>query len=180
MSDTLKILYNAVEIQNMVVRVTESLENILKDTLQTEDDITVMCVLNGGFMFYTDLIKDLTWMNVRCAFCRVKSYKGTKRDSIGVLMWPSPDSFQDKVVVVVDDILDSGDTAEYLVQKIETHRPKQVIYVSALKRETSRSPKVPTITGFTLADDSYVVGYGLDHNGKYRNFKNIYQLQRDV
>lgn len=127
-------------------------------------------VLNGSIVFFTDLIRECDF-NLEVDFCKVDSYyKNEKRDLKFVHRWDR--SLKDKCVVVVEDIVDSGETIKELLREIEKEEPYIVKVVSLLKRKTC-SLKINYI-GFELEDDRFVYGYGLDNCELKRNLKGIY------
>jgi hypoxanthine phosphoribosyltransferase len=141
-----------------------------------EDKIPVFLgVLNGSFIFLADLIKEIH-ISSEVTFVKVSSYEGDKssgkiKEEIGLQM-----SLKDRDVIIVEDIVDSGKTLEYLLKMVEKHMPASVNVCSLLLKPNSLKVELEEITyvGFEIPDE-FVVGYGLDYKGLGRNLKDIYK-----
>jgi len=132
-------------------------------------------VLNGSFVFLGDLIKEITIAS-EVTFVKVKSYKGDQSsgiisDEIDISM-----SLKDRDVIVVEDIVDTGKTLKYILEKIKAHNPASINVCSLLFKPNAVQEEIEELTyvGFEIPND-FVVGYGLDYNGLGRNFKDIYK-----
>ena len=141
-----------------------------------EDKIPVFLgVLNGSFIFLADLIKEID-ISSEVTFVKVSSYEGDKssgkiKEEIGLQM-----SLKDRDVIIVEDIVDSGKTLEYLLKMVEKQKPASVNVCSLLLKPNSLKVELEEITyvGFEIPDE-FVVGYGLDYKGLGRNLKDIYK-----
>jgi hypoxanthine phosphoribosyltransferase len=141
-----------------------------------EDKIPVFLgVLNGSFIFLADLIKEIH-ISSEVTFVKVSSYEGDKssgkiKEEIGLQM-----SLKDRDVIIVEDIVDSGKTLEYLLKMVEKQMPASVNVCSLLLKPNSLKVELDEITyvGFEIPDE-FVVGYGLDYKGLGRNLKDIYK-----
>jgi hypoxanthine phosphoribosyltransferase len=141
-----------------------------------EDKIPVFLgVLNGSFIFLADLIKEID-ISSEVTFVKVSSYEGDKssgktKEEIGLQM-----SLKDRDVIIVEDIVDSGKTLEYLLKMVEKQMPASVNVCSLLLKPNSLKVELEEITyvGFEIPDE-FVVGYGLDYKGLGRNLKDIYK-----
>jgi hypoxanthine phosphoribosyltransferase len=132
-------------------------------------------VLNGSFIFLADLIKEIH-ISSEVSFVKVSSYEGEKssgkiKKEIGLQM-----SLKDRDVIIVEDIVDSGKTLEYLLEMIKKENPASVNVCTLLLKPKSLKVEIDEITyvGFEIPDE-FVVGYGLDYNGLGRNLKDIYR-----
>jgi hypoxanthine phosphoribosyltransferase len=132
-------------------------------------------VLNGSFIFLADLIKEIH-ISSEVSFVKVSSYEGEKssgkiKKEIGLQM-----SLKDRDVIIVEDIVDSGKTLEYLLEMINKENPASVNICTLLLKPKSLKVQIDEITyvGFEIPDE-FVVGYGLDYNGLGRNLKDIYR-----
>ncbi|REJ82500.1 MAG: hypoxanthine phosphoribosyltransferase [Bacteroidetes bacterium] len=138
-------------------------------------DPVFLCVLNGAFLFAADLFKNIS-TNCEIAFIRVSSYSGTSstghiKNLVGVT-----ENIKDRNVVILEDIVDTGDTAIYLVEELKKHNPSSVKFASLLlKPKALRHEFRPDYIGFEVPND-FLVGYGLDYDGYGRNLKDIYKL----
>ncbi len=134
-------------------------------------------VLNGAVIFLADLIRHLT---VECEidFIKISSY-GNKRVSSGEITMIKDFSadLHGRDVVVVEDIVDSGLSVNYLKQRIESMKPASVKFVSLLiKKECAQVPLTIDYVGFEI-ENKFVIGYGLDLAQKKRNLSAIYQVK---
>ncbi|NQV74766.1 MAG: hypoxanthine phosphoribosyltransferase [Bacteroidetes bacterium] len=132
-------------------------------------------VLNGSFIFLADLIKEIH-ISSEVSFVKVSSYEGEKssgkiKKEIGLQM-----PLKDRDVIIVEDIVDSGKTLEYLLKMINQENPASVNVCTLLLKPNSLKVKIDQINyiGFEISDE-FVVGYGLDYNGLGRNLKDIYK-----
>lgn len=132
-------------------------------------------VLNGSFIFLADLIKEIH-ISSEVSFVKVSSYEGDKssgkiKKEIGLQM-----SLKDRDVIIVEDIVDSGKTLEYLLEMINHENPASVNVCTLLLKPKSLKVDIDEITyvGFEIPDE-FVVGYGLDYNGLGRNLRDIYR-----
>ncbi len=139
-------------------------------------DVVFLAVLNGAFMFASDLMKQL---NFPCeiSFVKVSSYSGTSsRGQVDELIGLTKD-ISGKEVVVLEDIVDSGLTMDKILQLLEAHGASSVRLCTLLfKPDAFKGNRRPDIVGFDIPN-LFVVGYGLDYDEKGRNLNAIYQLK---
>lgn len=133
-------------------------------------------VLNGSFLFIADLIKQI---DIPCeiTFTKLASYYGgTKstlkiRDDIDFAM-----DIKGRDVVVIEDIVDTGNTAHYLLEKLRIKQPASIKLCSLLLKPKALQKKIDELkyVGFEIEND-FVIGYGLDYKEMGRNLKDIYR-----
>jgi len=139
-------------------------------------EVVFVVVLNGAFMFASDLMKS-TDLPCDITFVKVSSYEGMETtnkitESIGLSM-----DISGKHVVLIEDIVDTGNTVGYLKDLLEKLDPASVEICSLLfKPEAYKGSSEIKYVGFSIPD-AFVVGYGLDYNGKGRNLNTIYQFK---
>jgi len=141
--------------------------------------LILLCVLKGSFVFAADLARVVT-TDLRIEFLGVRSYGDTTRSS-GVVEITQDLTIpvSDADVLIVEDIVDTGLTANYLMRQIESRNPRSVRLCALLDKPTRRRAEVHVhYPGFTLSGDDFVVGYGLDFAQKYRNLPDICVLQQ--
>jgi hypoxanthine phosphoribosyltransferase len=165
----MKILFTSEQIQNKVTEMAHAIT--FKHT--SDDDVVMICLLNGGFMFFSDLVKNIS-INIECDFMRVKSYNGQAQGLIHITK-DIETNIEGKTVYVVDDFYDTGNTLDIVVEHLSNQNPKSIEMVTLLTRDISPMPEYPLHTGFIIRDE-WVVGYGLDNNKKERNLNYIYAL----
>ena len=137
--------------------------------------VVMVGLLNGAFMFYADLVRNMT-VDVECDFMRVKSYVGKKKQGDIQIMKDLETPIKGKHVYLVDDILDSGNTMNALIELLEVRHPASISIVTLLTRETSPIPKQASYHAFTIKDE-WVVGFGMDNDKGYaRNYRDVFAL----
>jgi len=131
-------------------------------------------VLNGSFIFAADLIKQLK-VPCKVSFVKHASYEGTAGGQLKTIIGLNESVFgQD--VLIVEDIMDTGETLKRVSEELKNLGAKSVEFVVLLQKEKSKkNPIKPKYIGFEITNE-FVVGYGLDHNGLGRNFPDVYQV----
>jgi hypoxanthine phosphoribosyltransferase len=135
-----------------------------------------IAVLNGAFMFASDLFKELT-IEAEICFIKLASYKGTKSTGrVLTAIGLDAEIFQ-RHVIIIEDIVDTGKTLTQFLPQL-THQQPASIRICALlhKPEATVEPLDISYLGFTIPN-KFVVGYGLDYDGLGRNIPEIYKLQ---
>lgn len=161
--------------QDIQERIKELATQISQDHIESGSELppVMICVLNGAYMFYTDLLRNMK-IDVQCEFVRIKSYEG-KDNSAGCEILKGLElDLKGRNVYVVDDICDSGATIMEMLQMVNSHLPKQVKVVT-LTRRTS-GVNLTDFCGFVVGDSWWLVGYGLDDNGLKRNLEDLYKV----
>ncbi|MEW6701986.1 MAG: hypoxanthine phosphoribosyltransferase [Bacteroidota bacterium] len=133
-------------------------------------------VLNGSFMFMSDLLKKIT-INCEMDFFKLSSYGDEKISSGRVKMVKDLNAdITDRHLVIVEDIIDTGLSINYIEQIIKEHNPASMKVVSLLVKPDSLKYDVKIdYIGFKIPN-KFVIGYGLDYAQKYRNLSSIYVL----
>lgn len=134
-----------------------------------------IAILNGSFMFASDLFKQLT-IEAELCFIKLASYKGMKSSGKVVTSIGLEEDLFDKEVIIVEDIVDTGKTLHKFLPKLIHQQPKSLKIAALLhKSEATEYPLALDYVGFDIPN-KFVVGYGLDYDGLGRNLKEIYQL----
>lgn len=134
-----------------------------------------IAILNGSFMFASDLFKHLN-IDAELCFIKLASYKGMKSSGNVVTSIGLEDDLFGKEVIIVEDIVDTGKTLHNFLPKLLHQQPKSLKIASLLhKSEATEYPLTLDYVGFDIPN-KFVVGYGLDYDGLGRNLKEIYQL----
>ena len=169
MKEKVDVLISEKEIEN---RILEIADRINKD--YEGEELTLIGVLKGGVMFMCDLAKRLN-LNVRLDFMSVSSY-GSQTKSSGVvkIIKDLDDSIDGKNVLVVEDIIDSGNTLSYLMDILKKRGPKSIKLCTLLDKPSRREKKDVFVDYVCFEiEDKFVVGYGLDYDQRYRNLPYI-------
>ncbi|MCY7310885.1 MAG: hypoxanthine phosphoribosyltransferase [Bacteroidota bacterium] len=159
--------------ETILLRIKELAAEIAKD--YTGKRPLFIAILNGSFMFASDLFK---YLNIEAEICFIKlaSYKGMKSSGNVVTSIGLDDDLFDKEVVIVEDIVDTGKTLHNFLPKLVHQQPKSLKIVTLLhKPEATEYPLQLDYVGFDIPN-KFVIGYGLDYDGLGRNLKEIYQL----
>jgi hypoxanthine phosphoribosyltransferase len=136
-------------------------------------------VLKGSFVFAADLVRAIGLDNLRCDFLAVRSYgEGTESTGVVQIVNDLSKPIEGEDVILVEDIVDTGLTINYLLDLLQTRKPKSLKVCSLLHKPARAKVKVPIdYLGFTI-EDRFVIGYGLDFAEKYRNLPFIGVLER--
>jgi hypoxanthine phosphoribosyltransferase len=163
-----KVMYSAAEI---AARVAELGAQITRD--YAKGDLVLVGVLKGSFLFLADLCRAID-LPLVVEFLGVQSY-GDETTSTGVVQITSDLTrpIEGKDVLIIEDIVDTGLTMEYLLENLRLRMPRSLKLCSLLhKPDRSIRPVRIDYVGFTIPN-AFVVGYGLDHAQKYRNLPYI-------
>ena len=171
-NDIQEVLFSEEQLKN---RVREIAQQITADYQGKE--IMLISVLRGSFVFMADLCRAI---DLPCTldFMAVSSYgKGTKSSGQVQITKDLSEDISDRHIIVVEDILDSGNTLSYLLKILENRHPASIRLCTLLDKPDRRVKPVEVhYSGFTIPD-AFVVGYGLDYAEKYRNLPYIGILQ---
>jgi len=170
-----KVLISEADIQARVLELGEQISKDYEDC----DELVMVGVLKGSFIFLADLSRRLTIPRV-IEFIAVSSYGSGSRPSGAVrLVMDVRGNIEDKHVLIVEDIVDTGHTLKYLIGMLDSHRPASV-RTCALVRKAERAEVDVHVDylGFDIPDE-WVVGYGLDYAEKNRTLPYIGTLTPD-
>lgn len=165
----LKILLTDEQIQTRIKSLADEINKDYKG-----EEIVLICVLKGAVMFAVDLSKHLN-MPLKMEFIKLSSYGNGMTSSGKVQSFGAHlEEINGKNVLIVEDIIDTGLTAEFLINYIkETYHPKTLKFCSLLNKKATRKSSVePDYYGFEIGN-KFVVGYGLDDEGYNRNLNYI-------
>jgi len=152
--------------EEIAIRV-EALGKAITEEFEGEE-LTVICVLKGAFMFCSDLLKQIN-LPVKLEFIALSSYgDGTSSSGNVKLEMDLSGSIAGKNVLVVEDIVDTGLTIKTLTEMLNVRNPKTLKLASLLFKPTrNEHPAKIDYLGFEI-EDKFVIGYGLDYAGRYR------------
>ena len=138
-----------------------------------DEPVCLICILKGSVFFTVELAKRIT-SPVELEFMCVSSYGAdTKSSGVVKIVKDLDVSIEDKNVIVIEDIIDSGRTLSYLLENLKTRNPKSLKLCTLLDKPDRRVVDVNVdYIGFAIPDE-FVVGYGLDYDQKYRNLPYI-------
>lgn len=156
-------------------RVKELAAEISKD--YAGETVTLICILSGASVFFADLVRELN-LDVRFEFMSVSSYgAGTVSSGEVKILKDVNHPIAGKHVIIVEDIIDSGCTLSYLKRVLAQRNPASVKICTILDKPSRRKVDCKgDYVGFEIPDE-FVIGYGLDYDGKYRNLRDVCVLE---
>ncbi|NLJ70799.1 MAG: hypoxanthine phosphoribosyltransferase [Clostridiaceae bacterium] len=135
-------------------------------------EIVLICVLKGATVFLADLMRKI---EVPCEidFMSVSSYTGTKSSGDVKIIKDLDDTIEDKHVILIEDIIDSGLTLSHLVEMLKRRNPASLRICACFDKPDRRRAEVKADYVGKQIPDKFIVGYGLDYNGQYRNLPDV-------
>ena len=142
--------------------------------------VHLVCVLKGAFVFLADLMRHLE-MRHEVDFMEISSYgAGTVSSGVVRILLDLEQNIEGRHVLIVEDIIDSGRTLDYITRNLHTRRPASLRVCTLLSKPSRREIDVPLdFVGFEIPDE-FVMGYGLDVAEKYRNLPFIGVLKEEI
>lgn len=165
MLDKIKVLIDEEKLRERIEELAIQISNDYNN-----EEIILVCILKGAVYFAVDLSKKITNSEVIFDFMKVSSY-GSSTESSGKveLKVDLSSNIEGKNVIIVEDILDTGYTLNYLYDYLKSKNPKSLkICILLDKKERREKEIVVDYTGFEI-ENKFIVGYGLDYDEKYRN-----------
>jgi len=160
------------KIRSIVEELAEKMNNDLKGK-----NPLFICILNGSFMFAAEIFKRISLLDAEISFIKLASYQGTQttgnvRELIGL-----NEDLMGRTIVVLEDIVDSGITIANTIDQLKAKNPAEVKIATLLLKPDALKVKVPLdYVGLEIPND-FIVGYGLDYNGRGRNLIDIYKVK---
>jgi hypoxanthine phosphoribosyltransferase len=172
--DIREVLFTPERIRDKVGELGRAIE---RDYAQKR--VLMVGILNGCFPFMADLVRAVH-THLEVDFMAVSSYDGTSSSGVVRILMDLDEPLDGRHVLLVEDIIDTGLTARYLLDNLLTRHPASVEVCALLDKRAARRENVPIrYAGFECPNE-FVVGYGLDYNGLYRNLPMIGVLRPEV
>ena len=135
-----------------------------------------ICILNGSFMFATELFKRISLLDAEISFIKLASYSGLNTTGNVKELIGLNEDLTGRVIVVLEDIVDSGITIAKTIEQIQAKNPAEIKIATLLLKPDALKTKVQLdYVGIEIPND-FIVGYGLDYNGRGRNLIDIYKV----
>ncbi len=179
MKETVKVLDREFAIRikedEILARIKEMAAEINKDL--KGEDVIFLGILNGCFMFASDLFKEIDF-DCQISFLKLASYDGTVSQGKVKRLIGINENIENKTVVILEDIIDTGNTLENIIKQLKGYEPKKILTATLLHKSEVYSKDIPIeYIGFDLPNQ-FIIGYGLDYDGYGRNLKHIYQEEK--
>ncbi|MDR1213651.1 MAG: hypoxanthine phosphoribosyltransferase [Propionibacteriaceae bacterium] len=177
-SDLSRVLYQGPEIQRQIARLAAQIDDDYAGL--SEQDLILVGVLNGAVMVMADLSRSLK-THCQMEWMAISSYgSGTTSSGVLRILKDLSVDIAGRHVLVVEDIIDTGLTLSYLIDNLRSRGPASVEVMTAFRKpEASKCPVDVKYVGFDIPAD-FVVGYGLDYAGRYRNLTDLGVLDPKV
>ncbi|MGC9468686.1 MAG: hypoxanthine phosphoribosyltransferase [Anaerolineae bacterium] len=174
--DIERVLISEDELQRRIAEVAAE----MNATYEDEDLPILVCILKGAFMFLADLTRHLTFRH-ELDFMEISSYgRGMQSTGVVRILLDLASSIEGRHVVIVEDIVDTGRTLDYILRNFGTRGPASVRVATLLNKPSRREIDVPVdFVGFEIPNE-FVMGYGLDFAEQYRNVPYIGVLKPTV
>ena len=162
------------KIQKQILIIAKSLNKYYKSK-----DLVIICVLNGSIIVLSELLKNIK-CNYKLDYIELSSYKGGTKTSGSIeIIQDVKVNLKNKYVLIIEDIVDSGTTLNYLYKKINKMSPKEIKIFTLLFKKSKYKFNIEINWYAFLIEDLFVIGYGMDYNFKFRGLKDIYYLAED-
>ncbi len=157
-------------------RIKELSDELVEKIGEDKDNLVIIGILRGGILFVSELSKNLarSGLDPDLEFVVVKKVKEDGKKEIQIVSFPPKSAIEGKTVIVIDDLIKSGETIIKVIEEVKKNFPKRVLSATLVLKENSLIQ--PDVFGFSSEDTSYWVGYGLAYEGKYRNLPYIGEI----
>ena len=167
------LFISAEEIDSIVCHLASEVNRDFKDK-----NPYFLVMMNGAFMFASDFLRKITIRN-KLSFIKYKSYNGMQSSGKVVSEMMIPSDVQDRDVIIIEDIVDTGLTMQAFLEDLKPFQPKSVSIVSFLMKPDSLKCKFPVKYLGKVIENKFVVGYGLDYDDEGRGLGEIYILKEN-
>lgn len=164
-----EIVYTENQIKESVKKLSIELNAKFK---KSNDSVIVITILKGGAMFSFELIKNLNF-DLKLEFIKSKSYFLSKKTNSPKIKLSLEEKIKNKDVLIIDDVLDSGETLNKVIRKLKSRKPKSVCAVVLIDKNKKNKFDFKLFSCWKRTSNDFLIGYGLDYDEKYRNLPYI-------
>ncbi|EGR26925.1 hypoxanthine phosphoribosyltransferase, putative [Ichthyophthirius multifiliis] len=137
----------------------------------------IIAILNGAFMFVSDLVKKINIIEIEVEFCKVASYQGTQSTEQLKKLIGLKSDIKDKDIIIVEDIIDTGFTINQLLKYLKTKEPKSIKVCTLFIKEANIKHQIQVDYIGLKIDQEFILGYGLDYDEYARNLEDVWILK---
>lgn len=168
----LKEVISEQEIQERVKELGKEISQVYQN-----EPLVVICTLKGAFLFFSDLVRQISCPH-EVDFVRVASYGNSGSSSQTIAFTKDIElNVEGKHVLIVEDIIDTGLTMEFLLHQLGARKAKSIKVATLISKKARREKSIPIdFVGFYI-NDGFIVGYGLDYAEKYRSLPSINEVE---
>ncbi len=177
-----KLQYSEAQISSRIKELGAEVDEWCKCVwADSRTDVVAIPVLRGGLFFFADLAREIS-SSIEIAPVRTSAYDSLNRQTgeVNVEDFADPLQIKGRVVLLVDDVCDSGRTLEQLEKALVSRGAREVRTIVMLRRLLPRPTFVPCWVGLEYEGPEWFVGYGMDDSERYRNLPDIYVIGKDV
>lgn len=174
--DDIKECFSSAAIAERISALAQTLNQKFAEQYPNEP-VLALCILRGAFMFFSDLVRQLTIPHLQLDFIGLSSYHdaAVSSGSVAVTQWLSLDA-SDAHLIIVEDIVDTGKSMQVLLEKLRALAPRSITLCALLDKREKRVCDVPLDYSCFQVGEGFFVGYGLDFAQRYRHLPGIYTL----
>ncbi|MEA3443283.1 MAG: hypoxanthine phosphoribosyltransferase [Bacteroidota bacterium] len=165
-----EVSIKSTDIQEKILIMANRINSDLKG-----QDVIFMGILNGAFMFASDLFKKIT-LDCQITFLKVASYQGTMSSGNVKRLIGINEDIKGKTVVILEDIVDTGHTLDNIIRQLIGYEPASIKIATFLFKPEAFQKDIPIDYVGMEIPNNFIVGYGLDYNGFGRNLEDIYTV----
>lgn len=165
------VLFDKKEIERRIHKISKKIQHDFHG-----EELTIICILKGAFIFTSDLIRHFDSLKCNINFIQISSYENETESSGNVKLISDLNiDIKGKNILIVEDIIDSGLSLNYLTKMLNERQPKKLKTCVFIDKKSRRKFEFnPDYVCFDLEEDLFVIGYGLDYQNNYRNLDEVY------
>ncbi|MFP4588782.1 MAG: hypoxanthine phosphoribosyltransferase [Candidatus Bipolaricaulota bacterium] len=182
--DIERVVYRKEQILDRVEKLAGELDRFLRNELTVREmwnrPPIAVCILRGAAVFMADLTRKMD-VPIEYDFMAISSYQDATEPGEVRVIKDLDRSIHDRIVLVIEDIIDTGETMNHILRGFEARDPRCVKVCSLIDKVARRKVDLEAhFTGFTMEEDLFIVGYGMDYAGRYRNLPYIGVLKKGL